>query len=677
MKKISWIIYILLLAAQHLLAQGRPSAPSMPDINKMMKMSPAELENYKKKMLDDLSKKARSTAEAAKVKIDETQLPDYEVKAPSRDEQHLAALPFQPPTRQELMAGVQQSIRLIESVMPAPGREEANRIVAQQNAGQLQGSSVAMWYTDRPAEALLLSMHAARKSPDSVIAWNNLAAFYNMAGMPYKAIPILMYQLTVMPGNSMLLNNMGQAYLGLGALDKASDYLQQCLTIDALNPEANRSMGMICLFNRNYDEAAGYFEKEMEVAYRPSSLAALKKKGIFINIYQARTKRTGIPHRNFFEEIELGKFIFPDLPDSSDGSTAAQEKASGWGESIIAEMLFWMNACKGHEAEQREEGRHDPGIFHNYVKELLADLHKVYTPGLLSIFRKEDLHHLASMIDNYHQQLGEVHCATAPAGSHIDVDLAYQKKCCEAKKPLTDAFMAKYNAFVTAKVQANIGRWKQYINALINIVSLDPNTGNKILVYKTVQDYFSMLGIGWQAGQFLDPPMECHIAMSSAQADSVIASSHNIDLHCTSWLNIQYDIWLAKIKADCSKFAIEGGEVYQGAFEHNFKTGTSTLAVGVGIKAKFFAKVGSANIKQMVYVSWDDNNHFTDFGLKGSASVNIGDTPIEVAGGIAKVGGVLAGVEGGYTLGVNSGFNSSVKGKGILSEFVKIDKPLP
>jgi hypothetical protein len=116
--------------------------------------------------------------------------------------------------------------------------------------------------------------------------------------------------------------------------------------------------------------------------------------------------------------------------------------------------------------------------------------------------------------------------------------------------------------------------------------------------------------------------------------------------------------------------------VLRGSYEHDFRTGTSTLAGGLGLKAKFFAGAGGADLKQMVYVSFDNNNQFSDFGLKGTASVKIGDTPAGIADGIAKVGGTVAGVEGGYTLGLNSGFSSNVKGKGVIADFIKIDQSL-
>ena len=180
----------------------------------------------------------------------------------------------------------------------------------------------------------------------------------------------------------------------------------------------------------------------------------------------------------------------------------------------------------------------------------------------------------------------------------------------------------------------------------------------------------------WSSGQFLHPPMECNGSLTTAEADSLIASSRNLDLSCPQWLNIEVDVKVAKLKADCNKYAIEAGKFWQASYEHNFRTGTTTLAAGVGAKAKFFANAGGADLKAMVYVTFDNNNEFSDVGVMGKASVKIGDTPFVLAGGNGSAGGTLGGTEGVVKFGLNSGFTSGVKGTGALAEVVKIDKSL-
>ena len=78
----------------------------------------------------------------------------------------------------------------------------------------------------------------------------------------------------------------------------------------------------------------------------------------------------------------------------------------------------------------------------------------------------------------------------------------------------------------------------------------------------------------------------------------------------------------------------------------------------------------------MAYISFDDNNEFSDFGLRGQAGASLGldNESLKVAD-IGKISSVIAGVEGSYSVGMSSGFTGAIKGKGILSEYIKLEMP--
>lgn len=179
---------------------------------------------------------------------------------------------------------------------------------------------------------------------------------FNMAGLEEKAIPILMHHLANIPDNSLLLNNIGQSFMGLGDIQRAEQYFKKCLEIDELNPEANRSMGMINLFKKEYAQAQKHFEKELEVAHRRSTLAHLKKTGIKINLNALRARRTGIPHRDFFEEINLGKVAIPELPTQPDQSQRWWAEHAGYMNSLAAEMMFWNTAGEITDEMRKADG---------------------------------------------------------------------------------------------------------------------------------------------------------------------------------------------------------------------------------------------------------------------------------------------------------------------------------
>nr|WP_294906291.1 hypothetical protein [uncultured Lacibacter sp.] len=667
--KTRWMIGMLLLSVSVLCAQ------TMPDVNKMVKMSPAELEAYKKEMQKKYSVQAKEIAQQANFKLDEMTLPDFNLQLPAKDVKRLSLLPTQPPTLIQLSDMLRTTKKQIETVVKPAVIQEVKKITEGQTAATLQQSAIGEFYADRPEQSLLIAIEAALKDVNDQTGWNNVAAIMNMTGLQHKAIPVLMNQLQSDPNNSMLLNNMGQAYLGLGDIALAELFLKQCLQHDPLNPEANRSMGMIKFFYDQYEEGMKYFEKELEVAHRRSTMALMRGKDKAFNIYQLRKKRN-VPKRDFFGELSFQNFKVPALPEKTDETADAKIKGESFSQSVANEMMYWNNKAQLSPEEIKRDGEEMPSIYADYVEALLKDLHAVYTSEELLVLNELDVNHIRLLLDDYHAKLMAVKCPAAPAGATHGEYEAYIKKCCDIKKPIMDAFVAEYNAFITKRGKRALGIWREYLNDLINIVSLDPSAGNRIMVYRNLQQYFVVLAQCWGSGQFIDPPMECSVILSTAEADSIIASARNLDLSCPQWLNIEIDVKVAKLKADCNKYAIEAGKFWQAGYEHNFRTGTTTLSAGVGVKAKFFANTGGADLKAMVYVSFDNNNEFSDVGIMGKASVKIGDTPFVLAGGNGSAGGTLGGTEGVVKLGLNSGFTSGVKGTGALAEVVKIDKSL-
>ncbi|RYG41011.1 MAG: hypothetical protein EOO01_26080, partial [Chitinophagaceae bacterium] len=115
-------LFLFLIAFNSLTVAGqqKPKMPPMPDVTKMMKMSPAELEAYKKKMI----KEATAYAESSPVNVDVSVLPDYEIKPPVKDVAKLSAIPSRPPSREQLVSSIQQSVSVVKQGIPAPRIEE-------------------------------------------------------------------------------------------------------------------------------------------------------------------------------------------------------------------------------------------------------------------------------------------------------------------------------------------------------------------------------------------------------------------------------------------------------------------------------------------------------------------------------------------------------------------------
>lgn len=628
-----------------------PTKWNMEDMKRFAALPASEQEAFKKKMLQQAEGQLKQKADAINLTIDETILPTTQIKPPVLDLKRISAIPVTAPTRQQLLQNVSKMELALKKAVPPQTVQSVEEFAANKSVKEIQSASTGGWYDSKPEAALLLGMKAVTKDPADAVGLNNLAALLNMTGMEHQAIPILQHCMEAHPESATLLNNMGQAWLGLGDLVKSKQFLERCLKLDDLNPEANRSMAMIYLFGNDMTNALKHFEKEMQVGQRKSSLAQLVKSGHRdkINLAKLRKQKQqmdGVDNRDFFSEIHLDKFKIPDPPASSLLTAKWRQEHQPLFEAISEEMLFWMNAGQPTEEQLKEEGKKYPGMYHDLVNELLSDLGDQYIP-LLAYITEDDLPHLEQLHYQYMEKDKNIVCPDA-AGMSPE---AYHKLCCTLKTPPIDDLMNKYNSYVMSKVKEAQSNYKQYINGMISIVQLDPSLSNKLMVYRSVGNYFAWLHGAIGALLIKEPYMTCfdnNISLEEAAAE--LESARNVDLQCPSWLKVDVSLKVAKLKADCNGFNVEA-DVYkliQVGMEKKFKTGTSTLYVGAGIKGSF-KKLASGSIKQQFYIVFDNNNDFADLGMRGSAS---GD----LANG-------MVGVDFSYDFAMNAGFNAQGKVK--------------
>lgn len=674
MKSFYFILCLLMGVVMPSFAQQKPKKAGLPDINKIMSMTPEQQKKYAEDLQKQLGQQASEKSDEMNVSFDPSILPGAGVAMPVKNIKKLSSIPVTPPTSQQMLSQVSKMEAALKK-MAAPNLvQEIEKFDAAHSAKEIQRASVGGWYANNPQASLMLNMKAVQKAPENVSSWNNLAAQYNMLGMEQYAVPILQNLLQQKPNSSVLLNNLGQAYLGMGDILKATEHLQRCLKIDDLHPEANRSMAMIKTHLKDVEAAARHFEKEMLVGARKSSLAQLRKNvaGKKFNLAALRKRKQqldGTDNRNFFEEINLGEFRIPDLPGNTESAANWLDQHKSLLLAMQAEMLFWQTAALPDPEKQAEEGKRRPGMYHDLVDMLLSELGNDFSP-LIALVREEDADHLMAITNTYYEKVATIVCPQ-PSNDrqHSREELeALQRKCCDMKKPFADAFVSEYNSYLDARIQIVQARWKEYINGMISIVQLDPSEGNKRMVYATVAEYFTFLITTMQAVKQEGPPMECHnLKINSDEADSILKKSNrDYKIECPSWLKIKMNVKMVKISADCESFNVEADvyEIINVGAEKKFKTGTSTLYVGAGVDGTLFKDILSAEVSQQFYIVFDNNNQFADLGMRGGGS-------FDIASG-------LFGENFTYDFSMNSGFsNEYTASSGWLEKFEKYLGYLP
>lgn len=671
------IIYLCLMHAigSFLFAQTNPP---IPDITALQKMSSAELEAYKQKMINDANKKLAQYSGATGSNTPPSIMKALEIKPPVKDIKRLSLIPSRPPTRSELISGIQKSAQILKEGMPSPKIEEVNTKLSSLPVETIHQQAVLDFYADDPQGGMLMMMKLAAKAPESELYVNNLGAMYNLTGVMHKAIPLFEYCLQKFPQSATVLGNIGQSYLQLGDMMKAGAYLRQCLSIDPLHVEANHSMGMIKYFNKEYDAAMAYFEKELSVSIRRSTLAMAYRMGRKFDLRKLgklKLPNAGKVPKDFMEEITLGKFSLPTYPGSTKEMEDIKHELAILGASSQAEYFFWMNnGQQVANSNLSKQGKEHPGLYHDLVQAMLEELSEEFTPEYLTNLDQLDFNVINDIVKTYTTALNNVVCPEAPPGSSIEVQQAYAIKCCEnQKRPIADAMLSTLGGRIQPLLKTGLLRWKAYINQLIVIVQLDPGAANRQLVCNATAGYFSYLNTAllyYQAGDASNFLVNCKENYSEEKTDSLIQSNRLWNVECAPWMNVQIEFEGVAVKLDCNKFALEAGSNLMGAYEHEFKTNTSTLLIGPGMKGDLAGFIGG-EVKTQFYMSFDENLRFADMGLKRTLELGVSGTPIPLGGGV-KVGGIAAGVEISDKIGINSGFSGAeVEWKGGAASYVQ------
>jgi tetratricopeptide (TPR) repeat protein len=673
MKNLSLTLLLLFSCVKVTFSQKMP--PSIPDYRLLSTRDSAEIAEFSRKMLfktksriyvNDANKNAR---EARLDSIRNASLLEAFNKIKN-------SINSTPPSRNALIDELNESKAILQKGIPTPRMAEINKFVAKENIDEIHETAIGSFYNNNPKEGIYLMLNAAVKAPDSLRLINNLGAMLNMVGVEKKAIPLLKYCEKQLPKSSTVMNNLGQSYMGLGDNITAAEYFNKSLSIDSLNVEANHSMGILHSMKKEFDIAQKYFEREFRVAIRGKSLAKAFKTGRkrydIRKIVAERNKRNKRPQKDYFEEITLGKFSFPKFPTSAKEVISRMDEFNTYGASVQAESMFWMGkAMEISKNYKPEDGDRLAGPYSRLADAMFEELNEEFTPEYLDNFSEKDSQTILDILDSNLKELVKVSCPKAPAGSSLSIQKEYEIKCCEEnKRPIADKLLADVGNVMTPIINVGQARWKAYINQMVEIAQLDPSPSNQMTVYGSVSAYFNYLSwatLYLHMGNTENHLNSCTDNYDPHKLDSLLAAERRWNLSCPPAFNMEVNIGPIALKTDCNKYALEGGEGIVAGFEHEFKSGKSTLLLGPGAKLEFL-NIVKFEAKHQYYVSFDKNKEFADFGIKNTFEAGIGGVvPIK---GI-KIGGVLAGVELSNTMGLNSGYEESFEKKGVIAEIFK------
>lgn len=637
---------------------------SQAEMEKMSKMTHQQQEVYKQQLLKKYSAQAKQISQQSGIPINEELLPDAELQMPVKDVKKLATIPATTFSKAELLAYTVVIEKKLMDKASSADKQWLDTVTQNKKVFQQHNAASGEWYKNEPMKALLLQIKSAKQNENDVLAWNNVGAMLNMAGLPHKAVPVLKYCLTKMPNHNVVLNNLGQCYVKLGDINTGKQYLQKSLAAAPFNPDANHTMGMISMYEKNMAAARTYFEKALQVSQRASTIANYIRAGGKVNLGDLRKMKygwSGKRPKNYFDDLAMEQFDIDFFPRTMADVKPFKQKMVTYNQSIDDEIKYWSNrSAVGLTAGEQTYYRHyNRSIYSEIVEALLEELHKEFHASYLALpFEQSDITTMKLATNAIETEIQKIDkTVLAPPGSNSQEEEAYQKMRCEKKKAVYDNYMPKFNGIIEKRYKILKSRWKSYINQLIPILALDPTPGNTKMAYGTMFGYFSMLRGITESTMAPDYPMDCNTKMTLEEATALLQSKRNLDIECPEIFELEGEVFGVNVEVNCDGLKIDAGmetEPVGVGYEKSFKTGMSTLWFGIGMEGALEfdgTALGEGKIGNQFFISFDKHNQFADAGYRGYAAFEgKGDNSIDF----------------NYSFAMNAGFDGSLETSGVF-----------
>ena len=548
-----------------------------------------------------------------------------------------------------------------------------------QSYANLGEADTAMYYIERCLK--VAPMHASANHTAGVIEANkgnstnaDTHSFLNLGGAPYKALPILKSLLLIYPENAMVMNNLGQSYANRGEADTAMYYIGRGLKVAHMHASANHTAALIEANKGNSSKAETHFINAVKASPNPQSIAALKKLNPdkpISNFLKPKFKMPG--------DFNPLKYEFPkQLEDASREKIIQKQHEEFW--NYLNELISLYSGMMDEEGEKGEKilrqkiaaVQKDPFTQSASSRALVRPFTRTATLAIINI--QAELGAQDMDVYTYKQQLEkQIAERKEKYKKEMEVlDVEYRERydklpmCDEAhcgvdkldnefceKRTRTTNIALKEMAVLRRDIQEKeriaalnkfelMGYWGYFAGA--NEAFARQGYYSAILEYlKAIQKAAVTQGLDYPCD-----PLPDVVAPEEKSKEEVAK------VFCP--FNITVAAGVVKLRLDCDKFSIQGGEGIRFKYEKEFSSGASSISIGVGLG--FDVGIGtsvstgfSAEATEAVYIGFDKENNITDAGLEVTARGSL-ESKVETIKMTERLE-----LKAGYKIGVNSGIN--------------------
>lgn len=647
-------------AAKKQIAQDNDMDPA--DRAKLLKMMNSKDVKTKTKWMDAHPKEIQAAAHQE----------EKMMSLPLPDKKRLAKLPSGPLSAAKMDEYLIAMDTKLESQLSEIAKTDVRKmiIISGSSSEKLTSLAIVTWYNGNPEEGLLLAIRAAKLHKDS-LSLNNLGAMLDEAGYEEKAIPVLQYGLAKSQINVSLLNNLGRAYLGLGDKKKAKQMFLMCVAHAPTHPEANNALGCLYEEEGNTDEAVSRFEKSIEGAYNENAyehLSRLQHDEDIVKLMNSHYKARAYFNQFSVEVppectdiktqkvVELQHEVFQKGMDDLIGKYAEMEyNADQASRKLIEQFQHTV-------ANNLSEGKAVKITVSPFIKIsniVLKRLLKNYMDDTAKSRKDYDLS-INSLMINYAKDVkktGVEYDSQKKMGPMGECGICclncdeVNKRACKALAELASSYQQKAADLHTEfrqryrRVLLNYFDDMLYWSCLMGVNTFDMQ-GN---FYQTIEAFLNEMKYLSETTPFI-PFSDCDHQQYEPTNTEKQALNANKKPFCPFSLDISFVV--GKMSLDCTSFSLSGGEGITGGYKKDFTNGQTTLTIGAGLSATAgIGKTGAnASVGQSIYVTFDGNGNPTDVGIKMSAGAGFSAGPIST------------GVDAGYTVSMNSGWNFTHSG---------------
>lgn len=588
---------------------------------------------------------------------------------PKPDPKRLAMLPTKTFSTQQLGQYLDNLAVKIQSQLNAADRSAvAKMATGSGSSAVLSTEAVAAWYNGNAQQALLLAVKAARL-PGNTVALGNLGAMLIETGYEEKAVPLLQYARAHDSTNASVLNNLGRAYLGLGEKKKAKAMFLACVQHAPAHPEAHNSLGCLYEEEGNKEQAIQQFKKSIEGASNENAYEHLSRLDPDFDITLLVGKHHKAPEyfNQFGIEVPAECYSLDEQPrvmalhesfqkaldkletDYSNKEASATEQQHDQLKDLQNTIMNNVMQGRGMKITVspfiKIAGNVILRLGANYIKDTtrVKEAYAQDYNALIGEFNRDK----NKTVDEYHAQY---RYGTAGEFTGCLNFEEVNKRMCKALKSLADRYQQQAAELNTVFRQRYRRLLLDYFDEALywgSLLALN-QSGVSANFYQTVYNFLKELEYLSESTPFMEHFCEEQVKVQAPELDY----EANKQPFCPFTVSIPFVV--GKMSFDCTSFSLSGGEGVKMEYKKDFTNGQTTLSIGAGISADIGvgAMGADAGVDESIYVTFNGDGQPTDAGMKTEIGANI------------HAGNVSTGVNAGYTVGMNSGWDFSAGGLG-------------